>query len=314
MDHFTKLDLNRKSESKTPNKVSVDQRDLMAFERHIAAAAGTFLLAALIGVFMVGTGCSNNSGKTEVSAPGPVSAQPAPVAPVVTPSLPVTEKHTAAVKSHKAGNYTNSRVGLSFDYPWQYNLKTGRKANLGSDGEVAVPMSFVQPGGVALSSVEMPQGFYPESDFISAYFNSSVNPKLSAEECVQFSSPGGTDEATALTPNQVQIGDLAFSEVESGSAKHPDAKYYHLYQNGMCYEFALGVRTTPSGPTDEIKLVDRNKVFRKLESMLATVKVDELDIPQTTAKVEAAPVAAPEPAEAAPAVTTAAPTAEANHQ
>ena len=75
-----------------------------------------------------------------------------------------------------------------------------------------------------------------------------------------------------------------FTEVESSSgdnAKHTDAKYYHVFQNGACYEFALGLETASA--KDGVKPVDRNEIFRKLNWMLSTVKVQSAGVPEVAA-------------------------------
>ena len=59
-----------------------------------------------------------------------------------------------------------------------------------------VPMDFVQPGGVALAAVAVPESAYPNSDLASAFFNVSVNKALTAEQCGEFSVP----QANLSTP------------------------------------------------------------------------------------------------------------------
>jgi hypothetical protein len=91
--------------------------------------------------------------------------------------------------------------------------------------------------------------------------------------------------------------------VAGEGTRQSDAKYFHVFQNGACYEFALNVTTIAPNVRGE-KHVDRDKVFNRLEKILATVKINP---------VESAPVAAPEttagPA-AAPAAPTPAPSSE----
>ena len=75
------------------------------------------------------------------------------------------------------------------------------------------------------------------------------------------------------------IGDLKETEFDvvedfTGQVmKQSDAKYYHTYQDGVCYEFALGLGTSGAGIDDQITPVDRNAVFSKLERILASVKI-----------------------------------------
>ena len=63
--------------------------------------------------------------------------------------------------------------------------------------------------------------------------------------------------------------------------KQPDAKYYHVFNNGACYEFALGIGTDGDANVEEITPVDREQVFGKLEKILATVKLQPGVLPET---------------------------------
>jgi hypothetical protein len=113
----------------------------------------------------------------------------------------------------------------------------------------------------------------------------------------------------------MKLGAAEFTEVESSGgdkAKHADAKYYHVFQNGACYEFALGLETT-EGEADA-KPVDHNAVFAKLNWMLSTVKIMAAGVPANTApavaaKPDSTPAATTAPDAAIPSGTTAAPPA-----
>ena len=55
------------------------------------------------------------------------------------------------------------------------------------------------------------------------------------------------------------------------TVEQSDTKYFHTFQNGSCYEFALGLQTAE--PIDGIDPVNRDEVFAKLEKILASVKI-----------------------------------------
>ena len=63
--------------------------------------------------------------------------------------------------------------------------------------------------------------------------------------------------------------------------KQPDAKFYHAFNSGACYEFALGIGTDSDVNVEEITPVDREQVFGKLEKILATVKLQPGVLPET---------------------------------
>jgi hypothetical protein len=58
----------------------------------------------------------------------------------------------------------------------------------------------------------------------------------------------------------------------ANALEQAEAKYYHSYENGDCYEYVLGLGTAGFG-SGTVEPVDRDKVFQKLEKIMATVKV-----------------------------------------
>ena len=90
------------------------------------------------------------------------------------------------------------------------------------------------------------------------------------------------------------VGDLELRSTEAVSGegtRQSDSKYFHLFQNGACYEFALNV-TTVASEDGVMKHVDRDKVFGRLEKILATVKISPIAAPEVTAE---APASTPAP-------------------
>jgi len=88
--------------------------------------------------------------------------------------------------------------------------------------------------------------------------------------------------ATASSSNdsgsgsKLLLGDMELRATEAVSGegtRQSDSKYFHIYQNGSCYEFALNV-TTVASSDGLIKHVDRDKVFSRLEKILGTVKIN----------------------------------------
>jgi len=160
-------------------------------------------------------------------------------------------------------------------------------------------MNFIQPGGVSVAAVAIPESAYPKSDLASAFFTVSVNKALSAEQCGQFSEPKATglvDPAAAVSTqaSKLMIGDMELQSSESlasqGTRKEA-SKYYHVFENATCYEFALKVATETE--TDEGgKHVDRDEVFQRLEKILATVKIGPATAPEVTASVPVTPTPA----------------------
>lgn len=271
----------------------------------------TLVFAAALIICSVAVGCSSEKPKTESSTNQSVMTQPTLPA-VTTPATPPVQAaakpvHKKVVRKAPATvTYADKTSGISFQYPRKYALETGDAANeLVSSGPV--PMDFVQPGGVALAAVAMPESAYPNSDLASAYFNVSMNKTLTAEQCGEFSVPQATSAAPADTPVQAKaqlsklmIGDMELQSTEntaSQGTREETAKYYHVFENGACYEFALNVVTTKVENEGGTKHVDRDQVFQRLEKILATVKINPAAAPEVTASAPVTPSAPETPAQ-----------------
>jgi hypothetical protein len=225
-------------------------------------------------VLFLAVSCSKQSDK-------PASKISAPIAPEVTNSAPstvvaVTPEVPKKVKKHRPANatYVNGTYGVSFSYPRKYSLQSGDK-----NSSAPVQPNFVKPGAVQIASVDMPDSSYPDTDFSSALLNVSVNQGMTSEECMQF-VPGSKDSETAKSTT-VKLGMNEFTELERTNGEgnsQSDLKYFHLFKNGACYEFALQVETSRK-PDEELAQVDRGKVFRQLEKILATARIKDVAPP-----------------------------------
>jgi hypothetical protein len=306
--------------------------------------ASALVFAAVLIICSIAVGCSSDKPKPlTINNPLPAAEtqpQPVPAMPVAqtdnkpAPKKPVVRKRPATV------NYADKTNGVTFEYPRRYAIETGDAATqliLSNP----IPMNFVQPGGVALAAVELPETNYANTDFSSAFFNVSVHKSLTADECGQFSVPAqkstaksdpapitevkpetattgsakvdevkkdAPQESTAkldsstpssteptaktLDANQLLIGDLQLRATEAVSGegtRQSDSKYFHLYQNGACYEFALNV-TTNASEEGLVKHVDRDRVFNRLEQILHTVKISPV---QPEVQAESTPTETP---------------------
>jgi hypothetical protein len=306
--------------------------------------ASALVFAAVLIICSIAVGCSSDKPKPlTINNPLPAAEtqpQPVPAMPVAqtdnkpAPKKPVVRKRPATV------NYADKTNGVTFEYPRRYAIETGDAATqliLSNP----IPMNFVQPGGVALAAVELPETNYVNTDFSSAFFNVSVHKSLTADECGQFAVPaqkstaksdaapitelkpeaattgpaelddvkkdGAQDSTAKLDPatpsipeptaktvdaNQLLIGDMQLRATEAVSGegtRQSDSKYFHLYQNGACYEFALNV-TTDASEEGLVKHVDRDRVFNRLEQILHTVKINPV---QPEVQAESTPTPTP---------------------
>ena len=269
--------------------------------------SGIYLPAICAGVVMtivlfMAVSCSKKSDtNSKISAPvAPAMPNLAPT----TASAVIPETPKKAVKKHRptTATYVNGNYGVALTYPRKYSLQSADKQK-----EAPVQTGFAKPGAVEIASLDMPDGLYPETDFSSALLNVSVHQGLSEQECGQFAQPsdGTVDAKTAETkptsqsaadsskPTSVKLGSNQFTELEqmSGSGdRQSDLKYFHLFKNDACYEFALDVETSRKADED-IAQVDRSKIFKQLEKILTTARIKDVELPG----VENAEKTAPEP-------------------
>lgn len=246
-------------------------------------ATAAVSVGLLIVAFFVAVGCSKKSSHTvnsENQNPAVQSYNNLPSAPVASAapavaSVPIPKK--SARKRPVNVTYSDRENGISFRYPRKYTLKSGDELGKDLAGLGPVGMSFVQPGGKPLVAVEMPEGSYPDTDFRSAYFDVSANSRLTPEQCSQFSVASTSEgDANKIEPTRVNISGADFDVVEDFTGqvmKQTDAKYYHTYQDGVCYEFAMGLGTSGAAIDENLTPVDREAVFHKLERILASVKI-----------------------------------------
>ena len=310
MAHFTQLGISgspdKKPETKPQGKTSSNQSPQgqrpnsnpkkLTDKRKTAALVGSAIATLLLAVFLLESGCSKESDKTAtITTPNQTAVNPllAPISPIAT-STPVASQPPAKKKSRQrklsASTYNNPDYGVSFRYPKYGSLKEGDDANLELDGLGSLETNFVQDGGTTISAVELPRKLYPGTDFNAAFFNVSVNPKLTSEECGQFAFPLALDpETDSVATSKTKVGVAEFQTVEGFAGEEnnqADVKYYHVFQNGSCYEFALGLETADQTNPDEakpaVKQVNRNEVFRKLNWILSTVKIQPIATPEKT--------------------------------
>ncbi len=198
--------------------------------------------------------------------------------------------------------FSSATYGVSFRYPASASLKAGNEAKMSWGWLGPVEMDFVQPGGVWVASVELPANSYPKTDFGLGFFSVTVNNTISASECVQFAYP--TPIAPGIPqwpPVAVRLGVNELLEehtFEGAMMKQASAYHYHLYANGACYEFILGLGTGGYGAVDGITQVDAGAVFERLREILSTVKIREATVQVVKTPIRefrAVPLGASEP-------------------
>jgi hypothetical protein len=310
MSQFTQLNLQSKSDSKSPLKGTDVPTPSFIGKQTIALFSAAILATVLVGGLLLETsGCSRENDSAVSSTIQhpitPSTANPAPPTQEAPAAAPVAKK--VVKKQPTPALYADKTYGVSFNYPKRYTLKSSDPTK--PDATQQSTMNFVQPGGVNVVTVDLPKNSYPHTDLASASFNVSVNPTLTAEQCSQFAllQPASTDKP-AILPAKVKLAGMDLLSIEAVSGpetSQSDAKYYHAFVNGACYEFALGLSTQaqakdkdaePHENEDPASAVNRTAVFHRLQSILATVKIEAVAAPAVTATSPATPVAPATPA------------------
>jgi len=261
-----------------------------------ATAAATAVLALM--VVLDFNGCSKSNSKNAQVQPAsqsvqntgtPAAVQSQPVDQLEKKVEAVIEKKKA-IKHASTATYKNSTYGISFRYPKTYTMLTPEKDSKESAWPDPVAMNFTEPGGETLTTLVLP------GTRASSYFKASVNKGVTAEQCSKFATtPEPTEAVTnppvdteddSIVPVKTNILGVEFAKAESVT-EQSEARYYHHFENGACYEFALGVEDAP-GST---KPVDHLQVFDKLERIMTTVKIKSDPVPVVATSEPAAPTA-----------------------
>ncbi len=268
----------------TNNTISGTTLSSWSRQQKLAMIAGFAILGLLLAVSacskqspkpaLVGVSSPASSSATAAAATTPVTTPTAAASPASTKKTPKTKKRPANV------TYSDANSGVSFLYPRKFALASGGKEPQLS-GMSDAPMNFVQPGGVAVATVELPSGSYPGTDFASAFFNVNVNRNVSEQECGHFAFVDSHNvNGGPVAAEKVKIGSTDMETTSNFSASamtQTETQYYHSYQNGACYEYVLSVGTAGYGVKDGVEPVNRDEVFAKLEKILATVKISPVE-------------------------------------
>src|SRR3954447_2865774 len=160
--------------------------------KSLAGQLHVYAFAALLIICSVSVGCSSDkpkpvSSNNQIPSTQPVVPAPAPAPLMQTDNKPAPKKPVQRRKPATV-NYADKSYGVTFEYPRRYAIETGDAASqLVSSNPI--PMNFVQPGGVALAAVELPETGFVNTDFSSAFFNVSVHKTLSPDQCGEFAVP-----------------------------------------------------------------------------------------------------------------------------
>lgn len=283
---FTQLNLNGNTRSSRASEVSSSDR---ICRPRTTIFCGLLAATAFVTVMVLATnGCSRTS-KPQSTASNQSLATPTPATQVMPPATPVTSPApTPAPKKPRAHRkvvrkaaetlaYSDPQYAVSFRYPKTYILKTDAETHMDVAGLGPVTTNFVQPGGATLATIELPRDAYPGADMSSAFFAVSVNSNVTPGECIQFARPEpGAEGEEGVVAQDRKVGGFEYKLIDESTGTS-DIRYYHVFRNGACYEFGLGLGVQPH---EGASPVNSDDVFWKLEKILATVKIEPGVVPQ----------------------------------
>ncbi len=234
------------------------------------------VLIATLAVVMSTVACSNQS-KSAVMSPRPVRSNEAAtpqtsVHAVAQPALLSIADKSSPVKpvAPQLVVYRSRDYGVSFLYPWQYAFTSAKKLAEADESEPS--KSNGHGGQFTLARIEIPKGYYPDTDFENGYFTLSLNEDISEQEC-QSMLNGGKDGK--LETENINGVDFHWKQTESGGhGIASTVRNYTTFTNGTCYQVEIGVKT--KNERGRVREVDAGQVLRRLDRVFRSLKIESV--------------------------------------
>lgn len=252
----------------------------------------TLIVLGTLAAVVTTVGCSDNPQVVKASAQ-PVTASVRPAALDVAKSdevqnavLTTADKGSSPMKATKPITYKSRNYAVSFVYPWQYSFVSAKKI---ANGDASLqPKADGFEGQFTLARVEIPKGFYPDTDFVSGYLSLSLNQDIGEQDCKSAIAADKDGKQQTETINGVE-----YVWMETSTGGHGDSskiRNYAAFANDTCYEVELGVITqNDQGLAREL---DPDRVMQRLDAILKTVTVSPVNTPggpQLQSSLEEAP-------------------------
>jgi len=203
----------------------------------------------------------------------------------------------AAVELPETG-FANTDFSSAF-----FNVSVHKAISAEDCAKFSVPQTPAGASPVAEKHADEPAPPATPSQNVPAQANANAVSAEAKTESAKPSEATGTSEAkasepssaapataTIAPPTSLALADMEMQKIEAVSGegnRQSDAKYFHAYHNGACYEFALNVTTVAAQVDGGMKHVDRDKVFARLETIMATVKFNPVELEKETASAPA---------------------------
>jgi hypothetical protein len=248
------------------------------------------ILLGIVAALSTTLACSHKQKQTAASQQSEIATVRPAALKTVIPAAPQSEivkvenKDVVSSKTPavKLVTYRSRDYGVSFVYPWQYKYVNAKTI---ANNESLLPKSDGFEDQFTLARVDIPKGFYPDTNFESAYFTLSLDQDINQEQCESSLKTSADAKLPVETMNGVNFAWVETNDGGRGEASK--IRNYAAYANDTCYEVELGVKT--KNDHGLARDVDPDQVMHRLEAMLKSVKVQsdsKMGGPQLESSVE----------------------------
>ncbi len=175
--------------------------------------------------------------------------------------------------------YTNPKVGLALRYDQSLQLSEA------ADDQHQVG-DFLLGQATPIVTLRYPANSFAGTNFIDGYLTAYIaRPGLKAADCQLGQYEGST--STFAFDSSLQInGQDWYQATSSGAAAGTmvQTRLYHAWHADRCYELQLNIFESDiaNSPEGQLKPVDDTKVFDQLDSIVTTVRLEDLVPPTIT--------------------------------
>jgi hypothetical protein len=164
--------------------------------------------------------------------------------------------------------YKNDYYGFRFQYPPDFVVHPA------GDSSLIYQTDYFKKQERVVVTVGIPENAFHGTNFVQGYVTVAVNTTIAHwPECQEFLDRGNVKQ---LKEKQIVNGITFYTAAISGVAAGTlsQTKIFHTLHDEKCYELSLNLFTTNVANYEPgmVEVVDENKVWGQLESILSTFK------------------------------------------
>jgi hypothetical protein len=161
---------------------------------------------------------------------------------------------------------TNQTYGIAFAVPPIFAKVEASKSGID-------PNFVAQQDRVALAGFQVDRGLYPDSNFVGGAFAIFVDPAITNQpSCDQF---GRSDPRFLSSTTIGGVKYAAMMEADAAMGTGYAYHYFHIFQNGLCYELAFEFAEYNTGSADDrcavpqLENIDEQNVIEPVMSQVS---------------------------------------------